>query len=78
MEPTQPYWLNGAPYQDFRSTPELPARSEVVVVGGGITGVSSAYFLRQHGIGVTLLERRGLSKTPAIDSKTETSATAKP
>lgn len=61
MEPTRPYWLNDAPYQDFRSTPELPARAEVVVIGGGITGVSTAYFLRRHGIEVTLLERRGLS-----------------
>ena len=61
MEPTKPYWLNNAPYQDLRSTPELPARSEVVVIGGGITGVSTAYFLRRHGVEVTLLERRGLS-----------------
>ena len=61
MEPTKPYWLNDAPYQDFRSTAELPARADVVVIGGGITGVSTAYFLRQHGIEVTLLERRGLS-----------------
>ncbi len=61
MEPTKPFWLNDAPYQDFRSTPELPAQSEAVVVGGGITGASVAYFLRQRGIGVTLLERRGIS-----------------
>ena len=61
MEPTKPYWLNDAPYQDFRSTAELPARADVVVIGGGITGVSTAYFLRKHGVEVTLLERRGLS-----------------
>jgi len=61
MEPTKPYWLNDAPYQDFRSTAELPAHSDVVVIGGGITGVSTAYFLRKHGVDVTLLERRGLS-----------------
>ncbi len=61
MEPTKPFWLNDAPYQDFRSTPELPAKSEVVVIGGGITGASTAYWLRKHGIEVTLLERRGIS-----------------
>jgi glycine/D-amino acid oxidase-like deaminating enzyme len=60
-EPTKPFWLNDAPYQDFRSTPDLPAQSDVDVIGGGITGASTAYFLRQHGIGVTLVERRGLS-----------------
>ena len=61
MEPTKPFWLNNAPYQEFRSTPELPAASDVVVIGGGITGAATAYFLRKHGIGVTLLERRGLA-----------------
>ncbi|MEP7200618.1 MAG: FAD-binding oxidoreductase [Chloroflexota bacterium] len=61
MEPTKPFWLNNAPYQDFRSTPDLPTQSDVVVIGGGITGASTAYFLRKHGIGVTVIERRGLS-----------------
>jgi gamma-glutamylputrescine oxidase len=61
MEPTKPFWLNDAPYQEFRSTTELPAASDVVVIGGGITGAATAYFLRKHGIGVTLLERRGLA-----------------
>lgn len=61
MEPTKPFWLNDAPYQEFRSTPDLPAASDVVVIGGGITGTATAYFLRKHGIGVTLLERRGLA-----------------
>ena len=61
MEPTKPFWLNDAPYQEFHSSPELPAASDVVVIGGGITGVATAYFLRKHGIGVTVLERRGLA-----------------
>jgi glycine/D-amino acid oxidase-like deaminating enzyme len=29
------------------------------VSGGGITGAATAYFLRMHGIGGTLLGRRG-------------------
>lgn len=55
------YWLTNAPYQNFHSTPELPRYSEAVVIGGGITGLSTAYWLRKYGIEVALLEARGLA-----------------
>ena len=55
------FWLNRAPFQNFRSTPELPSNTQAVVIGGGITGVSAAYWLRRFGVEVTLIERRGLS-----------------
>ena len=61
-QPTSSFWLNDSPYKVFRSTPELPQRSQVVVIGGGITGVSTAYWLRKQGIEVTLLEQRGISE----------------
>lgn len=32
-------------------------RADVVIVGGGIMGASSAFFLRKHGVSVILLER---------------------
>ena len=32
MEPTKPFWLNDAPYQEFRSSAELPATTDVVVI----------------------------------------------
>lgn len=35
----------------------LPARADVVVVGGGIVGVSTAYFLAERGISVVLCEK---------------------
>ena len=60
MKPTHSFWLTNAPYQNFHSTSNLPAKTDVVVIGGGITGVSTAYWLSKNGVGVTLLERRGI------------------
>jgi sarcosine dehydrogenase len=43
-------------------TTELPAQAEVVVIGGGIIGCSTAYHLaRDHGADVLLLERARLT-----------------
>ena len=36
---------------------QLPAETDVVIVGGGIVGVSSAYELSKRGLRVTLLEK---------------------
>ncbi|MGN6442416.1 MAG: NAD(P)/FAD-dependent oxidoreductase, partial [Arthrobacter sp.] len=40
--------------------PELPTAAEVVVVGGGVMGTSTAFHLAEAGVGVLLLERDGL------------------
>ncbi|HET6222230.1 MAG TPA: FAD-binding oxidoreductase [Dongiaceae bacterium] len=40
-----------------QSSPELPSRVEVVVIGGGIIGTSTALFLAQKGIPVALCEK---------------------
>ena len=41
--------------------PPLPNRTAVVVIGGGIIGVSAAYFLAKRGIPVLLLEKGRLA-----------------
>ena len=35
----------------------LPQRADVVIVGGGIVGTASAFFLARRGLSVLLLER---------------------
>lgn len=47
----------GPQIDTVQSSPALPATTQVVVIGGGIIGVSTALFLAQRGIPVTLLEK---------------------
>jgi glycine/D-amino acid oxidase-like deaminating enzyme/nitrite reductase/ring-hydroxylating ferredoxin subunit len=53
---TQPYWIDSAPFPHF---PKLDRDEEVdvVIVGGGITGLTAAYVLTLDGRRVALLER---------------------
>ncbi|MCA0920822.1 NAD(P)/FAD-dependent oxidoreductase [Pseudooceanicola nanhaiensis] len=46
-----------APLTRIDTSPDLPARSDVVVIGGGIVGICTAYYLAQRGVSVTLLEK---------------------
>ena len=45
------------PLRAVASDTELPAQADVVVIGGGIIGVSAAYFLARKGHSVALLEK---------------------
>ena len=37
-------------------------KTDTVVIGGGIIGCSSAYYLARAGVRVTLIERRGIGE----------------
>jgi glycine/D-amino acid oxidase-like deaminating enzyme len=55
-----PYWHATTPAVPDRSGRDLPDRADVVVVGGGYTGISAARRLAQQGASVTLLEAHTL------------------
>jgi glycine/D-amino acid oxidase-like deaminating enzyme len=46
-----------APLKFIKSTPDLPAEADVVVIGAGIIGSFTAYYLAQRGLKVALLEK---------------------
>lgn len=56
----RPYWQATMPALPDRSGRELPDAADVVVVGGGYTGITAARELARRGAAVTLLEAHGL------------------
>src|SRR5437870_924933 len=53
---SQSYWLSEIDMEDFGGVLRPPAETEVIVIGGGIMGVATAYWLARLGIAVVLLE----------------------
>ena len=51
------YWLEVAPRPEALGRAELPQRTDVVVIGGGYTGLSAARVLAGAGAHVTVIER---------------------
>src|SRR4051794_39182182 len=44
-----------------RRSTELPERATVVVIGGGLLGAASAYWLARAGVATVLIEQGGLA-----------------
>jgi glycine/D-amino acid oxidase-like deaminating enzyme len=49
--------LMPAPLKPVESNPSLPDTADAVIIGGGIIGVFTAYYLAQRGLKVALLEK---------------------
>jgi glycine/D-amino acid oxidase-like deaminating enzyme/nitrite reductase/ring-hydroxylating ferredoxin subunit len=59
---TLPYWIESAPLPHFGPL-DSNEWADVVVVGGGITGLTAAYLLLSAGRSVVLLERRRVAES---------------
>lgn len=55
------HWLLEVDAEAFPPPMALPAQAEVVIIGGGLMGVSTAYWLARSGINVLLLEAHQLA-----------------
>src|SRR5688572_14458552 len=53
---TTPFWADTAPIPRFARL-ERDLSVDVAVIGGGITGITAAYLLKESGASVALLER---------------------
>lgn len=53
---TNSYWIDNTPAQKF-STLKEDIAVDVLIVGGGITGITAAYLLKRAGCSVALVER---------------------
>src|SRR5688500_1930053 len=58
---TASYWIDSAPLRRFPKL-EQDLEVDVVVIGGGIMGITSGYLLKQAGRKVALLERELLAR----------------
>jgi glycine/D-amino acid oxidase-like deaminating enzyme len=59
---TESFWLTDLhELDDFRSTEQVPEKSDIVVIGAGYAGVATAYHLLESGskASITLVEARG-------------------
>lgn len=56
-----PHWLSRAGSTSFPPPESLPASTTVLIIGGGLMGVATAYWLTRFGVDVALLERRELA-----------------
>lgn len=53
---THPWWIDTSSVARFQPL-DRPRRADVVVIGGGVTGITAAYLLTRAGKSVVLLER---------------------
>ena len=59
---SQSLWLDGAAADDRFRGAELPARTDVAIVGAGIAGLTTAVMLARSGVDVVVIDTRGIGR----------------
>src|SRR3954463_4565259 len=54
---TKSYWRDSASLPTFESLSH-DVETDVVIIGGGLTGITAAYLMKREGVRVVLLERQ--------------------
>ena len=62
---TLPYWIDSEALPHFGKLSKSE-HADVVVVGGGITGLTAAYLLLSAGRSVVVLERRRMAESDTV------------
>ena len=65
--PLPSWWLQNSrnPLANFQSTPQLPEETDVLIIGAGYTGASTAYHLSKligKDCSITVLDARGVAE----------------
>ncbi|RNC29017.1 MAG: Gamma-glutamylputrescine oxidoreductase [Candidatus Dichloromethanomonas elyunquensis] len=55
QKPPQSYWMDSTPQPEYPPL-DRDIQVDIAIIGGGITGISTAYFLNQHGVKAAILE----------------------
>src|SRR5690625_2380547 len=58
MKHTESYWAANSIKQVKRPKLEGHKRSDVIIIGGGFTGLSTAYYLSKMGVDVSVIEKQ--------------------
>jgi glycine/D-amino acid oxidase-like deaminating enzyme/nitrite reductase/ring-hydroxylating ferredoxin subunit len=58
---TKSYWIDSSPLPRF-SKPDKDLKVDVVIIGGGITGITTAYLMKRAGLTVALIERERFAR----------------
>ncbi len=55
LKPVESYWIGTTPSTDYPSLEEN-IKTDILIVGGGITGLTNAYLLQREGFDVTVID----------------------
>lgn len=60
--PSKSFWIEAAesPLRNFRTTEELPKQTDIVIIGSGYTGATTAYWIHKVRAFHSSLKKRNL------------------